>query len=312
MNARTERNRRVGMSIVELTERFPDEKAARAWLEGIKWADGKPDCPYCGSLNIAVVKNEKPQPYRCRDCRKHFSLKTGTVMADSNLPLRKWVYAIYLMTTSLKGVSSMKLHRDLGISQKTAWLLAQKIREAFADDKGKLEGVIEIDETYIGGRNYNRHKSKRIKNAKGIMGKAPVIGMVERGGRVKAKHIIRTDSRTMQGYIGRNAEYGSFLITDDHHSYRGIHRSYRHRVIKHSAKQYVDGMVHTNGIESFWALLKRGVNGTYHHISVKHLNRYVSEFAARHNVRTKATLDQMTEIAKGFIGKRLTYKELTR
>ena len=303
------RAEREGLSIFELVEMFPDEDSARKWFETIRWADGERTCPRCEGTRTSPVKSGKPMPYWCTDCRKYFSVKVGTIMESSNLPLRKWVMALYLLNVNLKGVSSMKLHRDLGVTQKTAWMMAQKIRECWLND-AQLSGEVEVDETFIGGRSRNMHKSKRLNAGRGIVGKATVVGAKERNGRVKAQHVPGTDTATLQGFVQDNVEPGSTVYTDEHHAYRNL-AGLNHETVKHSAGEYVRGMAHTNGIESFWATLKRGYVGTYHNFSVKHLGRYVNEFAGRANVRDHGTLTQMMILAAGMVGKRMRWQDLT-
>jgi len=303
---------REGMSVIELFKMFPDNASARKWLEEIRWGvDGERHCPVCGSLKTKAVPNEKPMPYHCGDCRKYFSVKTGTVMQSSKIGLQKWVIAMYLMSTNLKGVSSMKLHRDLGVTQKTAWFMAQKIREGWNEgkDSDKLDGPTEIDETYIGGKNRNRHTSKR-QDVTGGVGKEIVVGAVDRDGDIRVKHIASNDGHTLQIFAETNIEQGSVVYTDTHSGYRGLSYNYQHETVNHSIGEYVRGQAHTNGIESFWAMLKRGYKGTYHQMSAKHLSRYITEFAGRHNVRDFDTITQMEILAKGFTGKRLRYKDL--
>lgn len=302
------KSHRKGISLLQLTRLFPDDATAEAWFVEQRWPTGI-HCPFCDSDNIQERPTRKPQPYRCRECRKDFSVKTGTLMHDSKLGLRIWALALYLMNTSIKGVSSMKLHRDLGITQKTAWYLAHRIREAWATGDRLFAGPVEVDETYMGGKNANKHASKKIQNANGTVGKTAVVGMKDRKtNQVQATVVERTNQETLQGFVNSRRVPGAKVYTDEHGGYIGLSN---HESVKHSVGQYVDGMAHSNGIESFWAMLKRGYYGTYHKMSIKHLNRYVNEFSGRHNVRPLDTMTQMAMAARGMDGKRLSYADLT-
>ena len=298
---------RNGVSLMELPDLFPDDEAAERWIAETRWPDG-PRCPHCNSRNVQEGTSHPSMPYRCRRCRKFFSVRTGTVMQNSKLGAKVWVWAIYLMTTNLKGVASMKYYRDLHVTQKTAWHLAHRIRETWNDSKGLFSGPVEVDETYVGGKEKNKHAKKKLKVGTGGAGKVAVVGMKDRDtNAVTAKVVSATDQTTLQGFVKENIEKGTEIFTDDHGAYRGLPQ---HTALNHSIGEYVDGMAHTNGIEPFWSMLKRGYHGVYRRMSPEHLDRYVNEFSGRHNIRKEDTMDQMVSITRGLVGKRLRYKDL--
>ena len=292
---------------------FPDEDSAKEWFTELRWPNG-PFCPVCGSFDVQSGVRHRTMTHRCRDCpeKTFFSLKLGTVMEGSKLSYQKWAIAIYLCMVNIKGVSSMKLHRELGITQKSAWFMMHRLRKMFECDTRAFTGSVEVDETYIGGKRRNMSNAKRRKLAsqgRGAVGKTAVVGMKDRKTKqVKAKPVKATDKRTLQGFVTENVSPKATVYTDEAAAYKGL--PFKHKSVNHSTGQYVDGMAHTNGIESFWAMLKRGYMGTYHKMSPKHLERYVNEFAGRHNIRDRDTIDQMVIAVQGMERKRLRYREL--
>ncbi|MYF08004.1 MAG: IS1595 family transposase [Rhodospirillaceae bacterium] len=306
------KSHRKGLTVKELMRMFPTEDAARRWFEAKMWPNG-PVCPHCGSTEHRENPASESRPYRCKACGRHFSVRVGTILERSKVSLQDWAIAIYMHLTSLKGVSSMKLHRDLGVTQKTAWFMLQRIRKAFDnDDEPPFGGPAEADETWFGGLRKNMSKDKRkALTGRGAAGKDAVVGVRDRAtGRVAARHIRETDARHVAGFVAKRVKPGAKLYTDEARAYLPLAAWYDHESVNHSVGEYVRAQAHTNGIESFWAMLKRAHKGTYHKISPKHLHRYVAEFAGKHNFREADTIVQMGNLAGGMVGKRLMYRDL--
>ncbi len=293
------RGHRETISLFELHERFPDEKSAEAWFIKQRWPNGV-RCAHCDGCEIKEVPNAKPMPWWCKPCRKYFSIQTGTVMYRSQLPLRIWLFAMYLNATSLKGVSSLKLHRDLGISQKSAWFLNHRIRQAFEAGDALLSGPIEIDEAYLGGTARNRPKHRRL---------TAIVGIRDRSTReIRATVIARPNQANLLQALAANVASDALVYSDGNRAYRILPK---HVAVRHSVSEYVAGEAHTNGIESFWAMLKRAFHGTFHHFSPKHVHRYINEMATRQSWRELDTVALLERIAQRLVGKSLTYGALT-
>ncbi len=295
---------------------FTDETKAREHLEAIRWPDGKPYCPHCGETQHVYRLNGKSHRaglIHCNSCEGSFTVTTGSVMESSHLPLNKWVLAYRLMASSKKGMSAHQLHRTIGVTYKTAWFLWHRIREAMREGTpepslGGAGRTVEVDETYVGG------KPRKGTNTKGKSGrgtkKTPVVALVERGGRVRSRKIEHVDAATLKGAIRENVNRKSRIVTDEWRSYIGIGKEFEggHEVILHSSDEFARDDVNTNTVESYFALLKRGVVGSFHHISKEHLDRYCDEFSFRWNRRDLDDTERAAAIVKGGVGKRLTYR----
>ena len=303
---------RKGLTLVDLVRMFPDDETTEAWIAGIRWPDG-PEYPRCGCTNVQHPTAYKTMPYRCRGngCRRFFSVRVGTVMQDSKLGCQEWAIATYLYNTSLKSVSSMKLRRDLGISQKSARHLAHRIRECWDDlHADPFAGPVEVDETSVGGRAKNMHAKVRRERitGRGAVDKTAVVGARDRGtGRVAAGVVDKAGAATLQGFLTDRSAPGAMVYSDDQKTYRGLPR---HETVRHSVSEYVNDQAHANVIESFRAGLKRGYHGTFHHVSAEHLDRCVCEFAGHHNRHGLDTERMMAAMVQGMVGKRLPYADL--
>lgn len=305
----------IPQTLTEAVRYYSDEQVCIDTVAAMRWADGKPTCPKCGVIEGERkhywIKTQKR--WKCYSCRKQFSVKVDSVFEDSPLSLDKWLVAMWMLVSCKNGVSSYEIASTLGITQKSAWHLLHRIRLVLQGaDGGKLGGTVEVDETFIGGKARNMHMAKRKKviTGRGATGKTVVMGMLERGGKVKTHVIAERDKKTLHAKIADHVEPGTEVMTDELVSYWGLEENYSHNVINH-AEEYVRGTVHTNGMENYWSLVKRALTGTYISVEPFHLFRYLDEQAFRYNNRKNTTnADRFTIALSQIAGKRLQYKEL--
>lgn len=294
---------------------FQDRATCINYITQLRWG-GKTTCAFCGHDHVYELKGAHKR-YKCAKCRKHFSALKGTIFENSTIELSKWFMALFIMSTHRKGISSVQVARDIGVTQKTAWFMMQRLRNAFKQQSFTYSKighakVVEADETYIGGKPVNMHKKKREAIEKqGAQNKIAVIGAIERDGEVRAQVIEKTNYETVIPFLVKNVHQHTNLMTDEHVAYGTMERLYNHQTIKHMLKEYVRGDVHTNTIENFWSLLKRGIYGTYHFISTKHVQNYLEEYAFRFNSR-KLTEAQRFDKLLSLTNHRITYDQLTK
>jgi transposase-like protein len=302
---------RSTISTFQLFSKFPNVETARKYLESRLWPAG-PICPTC--LKGERIGVRKDGFYRCYSCKLDFTVRTGTIFERSHVPLHKWLYAMYLLVTSRKGVSSLQLGKEIGITQKSAWFVLQRLREACGKDLTMLRGIVEVDEIYVGGKEQNKHMRERLKySGAGVMNKTPIIGMRERGGRTRALPLFDGPGAiSLERTVRKNVELGSTLHTDELAAYKRLDKDYKHESVNHQAGEYSRKGVTTNGIESVFAVLRRGLHGVYHHASPKHMARYVDEFTFRLNEGNvkRHTWDRLDSFVSAVAGKRITYKRL--
>jgi transposase-like protein len=299
----------------ELGPYFADEDKARLLLEGMRWPNG-PSCPQCKQTSTVyhmqrLATSKKPGRkglLRCRACKRQFTVTTGTVFEDSHIPMTKWLQAIYLITSSKKGMSAHQLHRMLGLTYKAAWFMGHRLRHAMTTDlfASKLSGTVEIDETYIGGKMRFPNGAKSVDWRKA---KTPVVALVERGGRVRAFPMERVTAETLSLAIAAHVEQDAVMMTDELPAYDKAVKGREHHSTNHGAREYVRGDVHSNTAEGFFSLLKRGINGVYHHVGKGHLGKYCDEFSFRYDARKVSDADRAELLVWGAEGKRLTYKQ---
>ena len=300
-------------SFVQMITMLPDDAACRKYLEQILW-NGTPTCPHCGLVDKTAYVLKKPGQYKCRGCQKRFTVSIGTMFEGSHIGFKKWFIAIYIFSSHKKGISSHQLAKDLDITQKSAWFMLGRIRYAFKvkSFNKPMAGLIQCDETFIGGKNKNRHDDKKVHESQGrsVKDKTPVFGMVQNGNQVFAQVIPDTKGKTLKPIIKKMVAEGSIVVTDEWKGYNGVSKDFFHVALNHKGKEYVRGAFHTNGIENFWSHMKRGIYGVYHHASPKHLHRYCDEFSFRYNSRKANEVERFDVSLMKTDNFRLTYKQL--
>lgn len=299
-------------SIIDLVNKFPNEQSCIDYLANLRWVNGIVS-PFDETSKVYVCKGNK---YRCKNTGKYFNVRTGTMFDDTKLPLQKWFMAIYLMASHKKGISSYQLARDLGITQKSTWFMLHRIRYSFGHENVQpiLKGTVEIDETYIGGKTTNKHKAERDRrNAKGTgsINLAPVFGMLERDGELRTWAVPFASGATLKPIIREFVSKDAIIITDGFGAYSGLHKEFKeHGIVRHDQKEFVRGIYHTNTIEGFWSMLKRGIIGIYHFVSPKHLDQYLTEFTYRYNTREYSESHRFALVLSNAGNKRLRYNKL--
>src|SRR5260221_3380033 len=310
-------------SLIELNGYFKEEKTCYEFLALQIWDNGKPVCPHCNSTKVYTTKSRSAKPskkdipeYRCanKECAKKFTATVGTIFQSSKIPLRTWYAAIFLLTTSKKGISSLQLAAQLQVTQKTAWFLNHRIRQMFIETAPEmLKGIVECDETFVGGKNKNRHADKKIEGNQGraAMDKTPVVGLLERNGKVRTFVVPSTDAEILHPIMVEHVDKDAVLITDAYRSYIGLSDRYEHVMVKHTEGDYrTDSHFHTNNIENFWSTFKRGIIGIYHYVSPKHLHRYTTEFGYSDNNRKDIGVEKFNSAVKSCANSTLSYEKL--
>lgn len=301
-------------NVLEMITKLPDEKSCREYLEFVRW-NGIATCVYCNHTNVyrLKTKGEFQGLYKCASCKKRFTVRTGTVFESSHISIQKWIYAIFIFSSHKKGISSHQLAKDLGITQKSAWFMLGRIRYALEDkeEKSKLVGMVSCDESFVGGKNKNRHHDKKVPLSQGrsYKDKTPVFGLMHEG-KIYTKVIPDTKASTIKPIINELVEQGSIVVSDEWKGYWGLSRDYQHVVVNHMKKQYKNGDFSTNNVENFWSHLKRGINGVYHKVSSAHLHRYTTEFTYRFNTRNLEEKERLEHVLKNTEQLRLRYTDL--